>query len=508
MNKFKQKLVSFLKGEKLTSSAVTALFIGVIIAVNAIVYALTVGYSLYITPKTDFDLSISGSMDELFETYKGQQVKILFCRSSSDFDEESGTIDETYYFHKTAKYFEERYPALLSIDYVNVLTKRLESDNSIFNFAPYQEDSSGNIITPIYNSSVIFESAKRHRVIVDSASAVFYYDSSSSSQSYQSYHGEEVFASMVSWVLADELKNVYFTTYHGETSEIYFANMLTCAGYEINTIDLRKQNIPDDADLVVISNPTTDFEKSIQGGPVSEMDRLINYLEKGGNLYVALDPYVDKLYNLEQMLKEYGISYAETERESGVLRHIVKDSSNAITTDNFTLVTTFADNSYGNEMSDILNKYDSGRVILKECAALELTRGAESILETSSASAVYAGGERVGSSGNYCVGALAKTGETGSEKNGNIFVISCVFLTANDALTTSGYGNRDFIYTVMDVAFESNAVPYGCSPVYINTETLENLTMRSARIYTALILALPVVIAVVGSVTVIKRKNR
>ena len=50
-------------------------------------------------------------------------------------------------------------------------------------------------------------------------------------------------------------------------------------------------------------------------------------------------------------------------------------------------------------------------------------------------------------------------------------------------------------------------MPYGCNIVSTDTTTLQNLTMREAKIYTAVILAVPVLLAVLGAVLIIKRKN-
>jgi hypothetical protein len=51
-------------------------------------------------------------------------------------------------------------------------------------------------------------------------------------------------------------------------------------------------------------------------------------------------------------------------------------------------------------------------------------------------------------------------------------------------------------------------MPYGCRSVIYNEQILENLTMGEARTYTAFILAIPVIIAIVGAVILIRRKNR
>ena len=511
MKNFKEKFLKLFRGEKATGTLITAILIGTVIALNVIVYALTVGFGLYYTPTTQLDMSISDASDGKFLSYEGQGVDVIFCRASSNFDSETGTRDQTFYFHQTAKEFEEKYPNLINIKYINVVTKRMEPNNEIVDLSKYQENEAGETTYPLYDSSIIFENVEtgKHRVVTDAAAAAFYGSSNGSTETYQAYVGEEVFSSMVSWVLARESKKAYFTTYHGESSEIYFTTMLACAGYEFDIVDLRRNSVPDDADLLVISNPTQDFEESVAGGPTSEMDRLREYLNKGGNLYVSLDPYANKLHNFENLLeKTYGISYVET-NDSNAYKNIVRDSGNSTTTDNFTLLADFSSASDAKRIENILDGFNSGRVRLRECAALKLEKDAEAILVTSSSSATYADGERTDKSGNYCVAAVAPTvNKTNPMEKGKMFVVSSIYLTANDSLMTKGCANRDFIYSVFDVVFDANNAPYGCAPIHFNSETLENLTMRTARIYTAFILAIPAAIAVVGFVMVKKRKNR
>ena len=511
MKKIKEKFQSLFRAENVTGATITALLIGAVIVINVIAYALTTGYGLYYTPTEKLDLSISDASDDKFSSYKGEGIDVIFCRSSVTFDEETGTKDQTYYFHTTAKEFEKKYPELVNVKYVNVLTKRMEPDNKIYErLADYQRNEAGEIAYPLYESSVIFDNLAldKFRVVTDTAAAAFYANDNTSTESYQAYVGEEVFSSMLSWVLAKDTKKAYFTTYHGESSEVYFASMLACAGYEIDIIDLRKQNIPDDADLLVISNPTQDFEESIEGGPTSEMDRLRKYLSGGGNLYVSLDPYAKKLNNFEGLLKDYGISYVESTVDGDLYKNVVRDTANSTTADNFTLLAEFSDSDHAESIKGVLDRFDSGRVRLRECAALNVTGKAEALLVTSSSSAIYAGGERTDKSGGYCIGAVAPTKDAGGTRAGSIFVVSSIYLTANDSLMTKGCANRDFIYSVFDFVFDANNAPYGCTPIHFNSESLENFTMRTARMYMVLILTVPVAVAVVGIVVLKKRKNR
>lgn len=530
MKKIKEKLAAWIRGERVTGSTICALVIGVIIAFNAIVYAFSVKYDLYLAYEVEDDLTISSASEVLFadaiEEAKetGERVRIVFCRSKSQFDPQSSTYtnDATAKFYITAKQFEEKYPDFIELAYVNLLTKRMsvgESDKeTLIDLTEIQtEDGEGGYF-PLYNSSVVFMSNKPElgrdkRYVQDITSAAFTL-ASESSDSFSSYNGEEIIASMALWVVTpkSEHKNAYITTYHGEQPDVTLINMLTCAGYSIDILDLRQHElVPEDADLVVISNPTKDFATSTENSDLfSEIDKLERYVEEGGNLYVALDPYVDKLHILEDFLEKYGIVFSEPEdaKDKDVVRHIIRDNDNAITADGFTLVADFAD------AEDVITKdavkfNENGKVIIRESAALKIVddKLAKPILVSSPASSIYEGSERVDDSGSYCVAALSSF-DTENGNRSNIFVVPSVYITANDALEKKGYANRDFLYSVFDNVFGMENVPYGCSPVYRRDAVLENLTMKTARIYTVIILSIPVALAAVGAVITIKRKNR
>ena len=144
---------------------------------------------------------------------------------------------------------------------------------------------------------------------------------------------------MICRVTSGNAKMAYFTQHHGEMADITFTNLLTSAGYDIDVINLRESAVPEDADLLIISNPTSDFEASWDGSVYTETDRLRAYMERGGNLYVSMDPYAKTLTVLEDFLREYGISFAYSENALGRrIKSIVKDPRNSITTDGFTLV--------------------------------------------------------------------------------------------------------------------------------------------------------------------------
>jgi hypothetical protein len=298
------------------------------------------------------------------------------------------------------------------------------------------------------------------------------------------------------------------TVGHGETANGTLHNLLTAAGYYVKELDLRKNDVPEDAELVIVSNPISDFERGAEGSSlITEYDRMTAYRDRGGKFAFFLDPEMKRHSVLESFISDFGISFSLS--ESGE-RLIVNDRKNAITTDGFTLVSDFADSDLSEEMKNVIsNRTEGERVILRGVAALSLdeSKNAHPLLISSPSSVVEAGGSRVDESGSYVIAAYSIY-ENDLSDPARAFVMSDGMLTASDAVVTDGYCNKDFIFSLLDCFFDGGEMPYGCRSVIYNEQILENLTMGEARTYTAFILAIPVIIAIVGAVILVRRKNR
>ena len=276
-------------------------------------------------------------------------------------------------------------------------------------------------------------------------------------------------------------------------------------------VNLRESAVPEDADLLVISNPQSDFEIATDNSgtavATSEIGRLDAYLKRGGNIYVSLDPYVKKLYTLESFLEGYGIGMSETEIDGTTYRDIVRDSANAITTNGYTIVTEHADGEVATQIGENMDKYSDNDVVIREAGALTLSGTAEALLISSRSAVCENGGVVTKRGGSFPVAAY-NTVAASDGKKGTVFVISSIYMTVSDALVTNGYSNKDFIYSLFDYLYGAQNMPYGCQSILYESSILENLTMSTANLYTAIVLAVPTVIAICGAVVVIRRKNR
>lgn len=489
-----------------TGTALTAVVILAIVAANVILYVLSLFVNIYISPPTPDELVISGSTDAVFaDAIKdGRKVKVSFCYP----EETLKNHDTGSFVYNTAKQMEERYPGFIELEYINFITMR-DSNGDLVDFSKYKTDEHGKE-NKFNRSTVIFECENNYKVVTDSYSSVGFADfyTLNTAGEALAYNGEEFFSSMVNWVLYDEHKVAYFTVSHSEQFDPTFANILLASGYYVKTVNLREESVPSDAGLLIISNPKNDFETSLEGSLVhTETERLREYINRGGNLYVSLDPFVKKLPVLEGVLADYGIKVSRS-LEGKDLADIVKDPVNAITTDGFTIVADIAEgNELANTVANTVAKFSGGRVILRMVAALELSGGAKPLL-TSSSSAVCETSETVTrDDGNFTVAAYSEA-VTSSGKSAKIFVVPSLYLTVADALVTNGYANKNFLFSLFEEYFDSNTPAYGCNVVLYNTETLENLSMSEAYIYTAVVALVPLTLAITGIVILTKRKNR
>ncbi len=509
MAKFKSKAASALSSENAASGALTAVIIVTVLAINVIVFVISSAFGLSFTSTPKDETVITGSTDALFSEARAdrKKVKISFCFSS-----EADVLAHATgaFVHKTAEEYEKRYPDFIEIDYLNLITGKNSKGENV-DVEKYKTDMQGNE-TPLAKSSVIFECGKNYKVVTDtytSAGFADFYTLDAATKNATSYNGEAFMASMIYWVTVNEHPTAYLTVGHSEQLDSTFLGVLSMAGYNLKKIDLKNEEVPRDAALLIISNPLSDFEKEAAEDSDfrTEFKRLKTYMDNGGNIYVSLDPYVKRLPVLESFVASYGIAFSETVGASGIVRNIVKDSYNAITTDGFTLVTEFADNEVANSVSNTVKQYSEGKVIIKSVAALELSKTAKPMLVSGASSELYAEGKSVDKSGSYCVAAYA-TAEAKQDKTSSLFVVPSIYTTVSDAFVTNKYSNKDFMYSLFDNLYGRDGMPYGCNVAYYDSGVLENLTMGTKRIFTGIILAVPVPIAIFGAALIVKRKNR
>ncbi len=490
---------------------ITAVIIAVVVVFNVLLYGLATENSWYFYASDPIAHSIGhGTDDYVKEVSDRGSVRIIFCDTEENLEKEP-VFNLVW---QTAQQFAERHDFVTVAEPINIF-----KDPQLVEKYKYDVDDEGNReqINTINRYSVIVEGVETKDFVVLPMHSFFILDQD---QVIISYTGEEVMAAMIHRVQTPEVRPVaYFTINHGETYSVSFMNRLVCAGYDIKTVDLISEDllemdIDPKGDLLVISNPQYDFTRgNAASGAVGELDRIDAFLAKGGNVFTMLDPIVTNTVKLEAFLSSWGMTITRTEKTNahGIVERdavMVRDDTNSITTDGYALVAEICREGVGADIGAAMDKHDAGRIIISRASPITLkkTEGKEvtPLLRSSSSSASYAGGNRVNNNGNYPIAAISRDEATG----GSVFVVGSVYMTAEDALTTNEYGNRDLVFHIVGVMSDIS-VPAGGTHLLFDNRGVEDLTMWEARLWTVIVAVLvPLSVAVTGTVVIIKRRNR
>lgn len=504
-------LLSRMKGRFHASArigaAMTAAFIAAVVAVNVVIYGLATHFGWYFYTGEHYEHTIGHATDAyLSEVADRGDVRLLFCDSADAL--EADTVYNLVW--QTARQYAERYD-FLHIENINIYTSpervkpykyQREADGS---YTVDPEEGGLVKVNDISTSSVIFVSDADYAVLT--MESFFVLDTN---KTITAYSGEEVFAAMIRRVLTTERPIAYFTTRHGETYSAAFNRRLLFAGYNAREINLW-QETPEvgDGNILVISNPRYDLDRGdASAGVRGELDRMEEFLAAGGSVYVMLDPLLTGTVELEKFLGEWGITPRRTEEGGRRDAVTVRDSANAVTTDGYGLITSFGEGEPAGEISREMEAAGAGRVIVREAMPLDLAeregKTVSSLLTASSTATAHAGGKTVDTEGGYTVAAISRDNATG----GGVFAVGSVYLTAQDAITTNEYGNKDLIFLVFH-HLSGAAVPVGTTYLLFSAGTLEGLTMRAARLWTVLLAGvLPLAVGVTGFILVKRRRNR
>ena len=501
MANFYQKLKGYTGRTNFARSLVTVCVILIAIVFNALLYSLTAILGLYIYEPTELDFSLSETTDAVMETVKaGGGAEVYFCMPR----EELKNHDTGAYLLRTVEQMEEKYSDTVTFRFINIITK-MDEDGKYFDITPYATDSEGNPTT-ILKTSVIFRSGDNYRVLTSNLYEDFYFLNENSEP--LAYCGEEVFLSLMLWVQKEEHPVAYFTTSHSENPDGSLARLLAAAGYKISTVNLRREDIPDDCDLLVINAPVSDFERS-GGNVVSEMDRLTKYADRGGALYVSLDPFLKtSLPVLEGFLKEYGVSVSRSEIDGESFSNIVTDNAQGITTDGYTLVGRFDTEGVSADIQSTILPFTDGNVLLYRSGALELSGSAVPLLYSSESAELYASGKSVNRDGAYVLCAKGtREGEEGASSS--LFLVPSVYITASDAVLSNTYSNREFLLGVFGEIFGNEGMmPYGTRAVQTVSDLIEDLSLREARWITVICFLPTVALVFVGAFVLVRRKHK
>lgn len=460
----------------LYSTAILAAAIVLAILVNLLVRAIPSKY-------TEFDLS-EGKMYTLTDTSVQlaqkleQDVTIYYLCQTGDEDTIITKLLNNYAAQSSHIRWEQKDPALYPTF-----------------AAQYGEDniSTGGLIVVSGDSHVALDAADLYEYDYSD-----YYTTGSAKVTFS---GEKQISAAIYKLTSSAETHAYYTTNHGEQALTdSLTEALNAQNITVDALDLLSSEIPEDCDLLIINNPTSDF--AAEGGLVDEVSMLQNYLNEGGHLLVATNPY-NETPELDSLLAEFGLS-----RENGIV--VEGDSSHALYGYPYSLFPDYASTS---ETTALDGVNQNTRVMLSVAQGISITETddvtVEALLNTSDEAyskvntALSTADKEDGDlDGPFTLAAWARSDTTGAE----VIWIGCGNLD-NEQLYQSVPGNRTFLQgCAASLAGQDSAA-------LIDTKTMEADPITvPASVSTALgmvfVFLLPAAVLAAGAVVVLLRRRK
>ena len=139
-------------------------------------------------------------------------------------------------------------------------------------------------------------------------SSIYTYEMNYNSYSYEAtgYDGEGQIVSAIAYVATEDVPKFYIVTGHGELDfEESYLNAIKKENIAYEELALyAADGIPEDAKGIIINAPTGDFSKE-------DADKVIAYLEKGGNALFVPTVVDVEMTNFDSVLAYYGVSVVD-----------------------------------------------------------------------------------------------------------------------------------------------------------------------------------------------------
>ena len=323
---------------------------------------------------------------------------------------------------------------------------------------------------------------------------------------------DSALANAIYLVNLENVPVIAYATGHGEmfsgNTRANFDALMTDNCYELKSFDMFNEDIPEDASVVVIGTPATDYTDV-------EIEKLNNFLKEEGrensrSVFATTYCSQTELPNLTAFLEDWGLAV-----ETGMVV-VETDSSRRLSTDNsFIFVDTETDvltGSYSNLLAAVATpvkiNFDTSNSIVTHT----LIKSSDScaLLEGTDSSSTDASSQITQS---YTIAALAQksnTDSTGTKiKRTNVVVYGDTYSLAS-YVNNATFGNKQYILDLFayltDTTDKGNGLTINQTQTSIQDITASAQTIRNWGLFVFTI-GIPVAILVLGIVVFIRRRH-
>ncbi len=287
-------------------------FVALVIALNLVVSFFDSKYNLKIDLTKNQLYSVGPAVDEALKTalgdkYMGFDITITFCSDRDMFAYYDARQTEVNTYYTSVRDVAEQYARIydgtggkgkITVKYIDI-TSDPASANKIKQQTQIDTVSWNNII--IQNNANL----KYYRVLTFSA----FYRTSEETGSLYAFQGENRFTASIIQCVAAENMTVALSTGHGEVYSSQLKEIFELSTLTVTELDLSKDAIPADVNILVIGDPQYDFTYGEEG----EIDKISDFLSDKTSyhsLIVFVDAETPDLSHLRDYLwEQWGLDY-------------------------------------------------------------------------------------------------------------------------------------------------------------------------------------------------------
>lgn len=468
---------------------------------STFVYDISDNYKEYIS---EFVIPEVDRVNRELATEKKQKIQFIFC------DDKDNILDDLSqkYIHDSIYELKDLFDGYIEVHYLDIWENPTEARS-------YEVTATTDLVC-VFNG--------KHETV----NVADFYIYAEGSTAVTSYNGEKILASCIMRVTQKDSPTCYLTANHGENFGDYeFMRAVVESGYTLAFLDLSAEEIPEDCELLVTFAPKQDLAVSDDISSVSEVDKINNYMNKGGKymVFLSADSFASgPRENLEGLLYDWGIKYMHESGDNGIENcYLIKDRMNSITVDGYTVISKNATSGLGGEvMSDLGATNIFGNATCIEFAEgfepdgqgnyvknIDGTRRIASALMLSHDSAeAWAGGRAVARAGNdpFVLMAIASQ-ECENGERACLVASSSTDFASKEAMSSAVLSNSRTLTGIFRYMGRYNAPtdlvfkPFGSTDI-------ESLSTHNANVITVALTLIPAVtFTVFGLIVLIRRKH-
>lgn len=473
------------------STAITAIFIVVILVINIVATVLTSKFPLTIdlTPENVFALS-----DESIEYVKGvdQPVNIYVLSTASDL-ENAGNIYYTQVKRVIDQY--SQYNSQITLSYIDIV-----KDPTFTTLYPDLTLNYGDVLV---------ESGERYRLMSIYDMFNIGYNSQTGQQYIASSKADEMMTSAILGVTSDEVIRVGFITGHQEDDSTALKELLQQNNFEVVDVNLQTEDIDSDIEVLFWNAPKRDPDESLMQKLDDYMSNNKNY---GRQLFYAASSEQPSMPNLDAFLEEWGIAVGDGAVAETNSSNILSFTSAFFCTVEY--VNDTEDNSYTERMStDVRVAMPFGRPLKTLFDSRDdymtrtlLTYSPTAVVRPSDAAENWTPSEEDMGEVPALIHARRQRYDGLTALQSNLFVFSSSAAFDSSILSSQSVNNADYLMSILNIETEREDV-VSILPKDLNGTQLGITTMQATVIAVVMVIVVPLLIVIAGFIVWLRRRH-